>query len=108
MEPWVKSFIFQYGSYWEEQAEKYKQFLNANQNKKILFLALGIGRMTPEFIKNPFINMTYSWENSKLILLNKGEPAAPATIADRTIAMNADILSVLQELVKMKGMEKNV
>ena len=108
MEPWVKSFIFQYGSYWEEQAEKYKQFLTVNQDKKILFFGLGIGRMTPEFIKNPFINMTFSWENSKLILLNKGEPAAPAVIADRTIAMNADILSVLQELVKMKGGEKHV
>ena len=51
--------------------------------------------------------MTFRWENSKLILLNKGEPTAPAVIADRTIAMNADILSVLQELVKMKGREKH-
>ena len=32
MEPWVKSFIFQYGSYWEEQAEKMVQ---SEQNGKI-------------------------------------------------------------------------
>lgn len=50
MEPWVKSFIFQYGSYWEEQAGKYKGYLNSHRNQKVLFFALRVGCMTPEFI----------------------------------------------------------
>lgn len=102
MEPWIKSFIFQYGSYWYEQEEKYENFLKQNRDKKILFLGLGIGRMTPEFIKHPFLNMTYSWPNSKLVLLNKGEPAAPIAIADRTVSMDVDILETLQDMVKIK------
>lgn len=103
MEPWVKSFIFQYGSYWEEQAEKYKAYLSRNAQRKVLFFALGVGNMTPEFIKNPFMNMTYSWPNAKLILLNKGEREPLAEIADRTIAMNADILETLSKMVEMKA-----
>lgn len=105
MEPWVKSYIFQYGSYWKEQNQKYERFLKENKDKQILFIGLGIGTMTPEFIKNPFMNMTYSWPNSRLILINKGEPEAPAVIADRTIAVNGDILEVLNDMVKVKQEE---
>ena len=31
-----------------------------NKYKKILFLELGVGTMTPMFIKEPFWEMTYS------------------------------------------------
>lgn len=102
MEPWIKSFIFQYGSYWKEQSEKYKAYLTGHLDKKVLFFALGVGRMTPEFIKHPFINMTYNWPDAKLILLNKGEPVPLPEIAEKTIALDADILETLQTLVKMK------
>lgn len=101
MEPWVKSFIFQYGSYWEEQAEKYRKFLRENRHRKILFLALGVGRMTPEFIKNPFLQMTAQLPNSRLALINRGEPKAPAEIADRTVAVDGDILDALHRMARM-------
>lgn len=102
MEPWVKSFIFHYCSYWEEQAAKYKQYLTDHVNQKVLFLGLGIGRMTPEFIKNPFMQMTLSWPDAKLVLLNKGEPEAPAVIVSKTIAMDTDLAQVMQDLVAVK------
>ena len=102
MEPWVKSFIFQYGRYWREQAEKYNVYLDRHTHNKVLFLALGIGRMTPEFIKNPFINMTYSLPDARLVLINKGEPEPPVEIADKTIALNVDILETLHMMVEMK------
>lgn len=102
MEPWVKSFIFQYGRYWREQAENYNVYLDSHTHDKVLFLALGIGRMTPEFIKNPFINMTYSLPDARLVLINKGEPEPLAEIADKTIALDADILETLHMMVEMK------
>lgn len=102
MEPWVKSFIFHYCGYWEEQAAKYTQYLTDHVNQKVLFLGLGIGRMTPEFIKNPFMQMTLSWPDARLILLNKGEPEAPAVIASKTIAMDTDLAQVMQDLVAVK------
>lgn len=102
MEPWIKSFIFQYGRYWREEAEKYKAYLTSHAGKKVLFFALGVGSMTPEFIKYPFMNMTYAWPNAKLILLNKGEPEPIKEIAGQTISLDADILETLQTLVTMK------
>ena len=102
MEPWVKSFIFQYGRYWKEQSEKYKAYLESHAHKKVLFLALEIGRMTPEFIKIPFINMTYSLPDARLVLINKGEPEPLAEIAEKTIALDADILETLHMMVEMK------
>lgn len=35
-----------------------------NRDKKILFLELGVGTMTPMFIKEPFWEMTYSLPNA--------------------------------------------
>ena len=102
MEPWVKSFIFQYGSYWEEQAAKYKIYLESCADKKTLFLGLGIGRMTPEFIKIPFMNMTFHRQNARLALLNIGEPEPPGEIADKTVAVDGDLLKTLEALVEMR------
>ena len=78
---------------------RYKQYLTDHAHQKVLFLGLGIGRMTPEFIKNPFMQMTLSWPDAKLVLLNKGEPEAPTVIAGKTIALDTDLAKVMQDLV---------
>ncbi len=103
MEPWVKSFIFQYGDYWHKEADKYQTYLEKHVNDKVLFLGLGIGRMTPEFIKHPFINMTYNWPNARCAFINLGEPEPMREVADKTIALNVDILETLDEMVAMKN-----
>ncbi len=103
MEPWVKSFIFQYGNYWHLEAAKYKEFLESHVNDKVLFLGLGIGTMTPEFIKHPFMQMTYGWDNARCAFINMGEPEPIKEIADKTIALDLDILKALDEMVKIKN-----
>ncbi len=102
MEPWVKSFIFQYGEYWNKEADKYKAYLEKHVNDKVLFLGLGIGNMTPEFIKHPFIQMTYSWPDARCAFLNVGEREPMKEVANKTVALNADLLTTLQEMVEMK------
>lgn len=102
MEPWVKSFIFQYGEYWDKESEKYKAYLEKHRHDKILFLGLGIGRMTPEFIKHPFINMTYGLDNARCAFLNMGEPEPYAEVATKTIGLDVDILDTLDKMVQMK------
>ncbi len=106
MEPWVKSFIFQYGEYWDKEADKYKKFLEQHVNDKVLFLGLGIGRMTPEFIKHPFMQMTYNWPSARCAFINMGEPEPMKEIADKTVALDVDILSTLQEMVEMQRADK--
>ena len=102
MEPWVKSYEFHYSSYWHQQHAKYQQYLNDHKDQKVLFLALGIGNMTPEFIKNPFMNMTYSLADASLVIINKGETLVPPAIANKTIYMDEDILQTLNDLVVYK------
>ena len=58
MEPWVRSWTFLEGKKYRKEYNKLNAFLKANKNKKILFLELGVGRMTPMFIQEPFWQMT--------------------------------------------------
>lgn len=63
MEPWVRSWVFLEGRKYREEHSKLNAFLKKNMHKKVLFLELGVGRMTPMFIQEPFWNMTYAWPN---------------------------------------------
>ena len=60
MEPWVRSFVFLEGRKYHEEYDKWTRFLQAYKNKKILFLELGVGRMTPMFIQEPIEKTPYS------------------------------------------------
>ncbi len=102
MEPWVKSWTFQYGDYWNNEANKYKAFLEKHVDDKVLFLGLGIGGMTPEFIKHPFMNMTYNWPNARCAFINIGEPEPIKELEEKQISLNVDILETLPEMVEMK------
>ena len=53
-----------------EEYNKLNAFLKTNKNKKILFLELGVGRMTPMFIQEPFWQMTYAWPDAYYITIN--------------------------------------
>ena len=102
MEPWVKSYIFHYCSQWNREQDKYNKYLIEHQNQKLVFLALGIGSMTPEFIKHPFMNMTYQLPDASMVILNKGEDPVPMEIRDKTICIDGDILKTLEDLVNRK------
>ncbi|APC41402.1 SIR2 family NAD-dependent protein deacylase [Clostridium estertheticum] len=53
LEPWVRSRVFLEGKKYKEEHQKLSDFLRKNMNKKVLFLELGVGRMTPMFIQEP-------------------------------------------------------
>lgn len=105
MEPWIRSFVFLEGEFWEKGMERYEKFLIDNSDKKVLFIELGVGPMTPNIIKYPFSQMTYSRPDAFLVRINKGEAATPEMIKNKAITMNADIAQVLRDLVShMQGM----
>lgn len=47
MEPWVRGYTFLEGAKYRDEYRKINEFLEKNKEKKILFLELGVGRMTP-------------------------------------------------------------
>lgn len=83
MEPWVRSFVFLEGSAYRNELRKYNEYLINNKDKKILFLELGVGTMTPMFIKEPFWNMTYSLPNAYYITINPKDAVVPQELREK-------------------------
>lgn len=44
---------------WHQASDRYRQFLQRNRGKHVLYLELGVGGNTPGIIKYPFWQMTY-------------------------------------------------
>ena len=83
---------------WHRAADRYSAFLESHQDRKTLFLELGVGGNTPGIIKVPFLRMTWTRKNAVYACLNYGEAFAPAEIADKCICINADIGETLEAL----------
>ena len=102
MEPWVRSYTFLEGSRYRSELNKYHEYLLKNKDKKVLFLELGVGTMTPMFIKEPFWNMTYNWPNAYYITINPKDAVLPRELMEKGLAVNEDIAKVFQDAVKEK------
>ncbi|MGK9185300.1 hypothetical protein KXS12_24070 [Priestia filamentosa] len=102
MKLWVRSFVFLEGTKYKSEMDKYHEFLLENKNKKVLFLELGVGQMTPMFIKEPFWNMTYSWPDAYYITINPKDALLPRELTDKGLAIHEDIARVLQDALGEK------
>lgn len=96
LEPWVRGREFLEGSKYHEEYRKVASFLKKNAGKKILFLELGVGRMTPMFIQEPFWELTYQMPNARYVNINPQHAVAPREIENKSTLMHADIARVLQ------------
>ena len=83
---------------WYQASQRYSRFLNEHQNKKILFLELGVGYNTPVIIKYPFWQMTAKNPRAVYVCVNCGDAAAPREIAKQAICIGGDIGEVLKKL----------
>ena len=99
MEPWVRGFTFLEGKKYKDEYRKINEFLEENKEKKILFLELGVGRMTPMFIQEPFWNLTYSLPRAFYITINPKDAILPQALVGN--AIKEDIASVLRDAVAL-------
>ena len=53
------------------QLDRYNHFLDTHKNGKVLYLEIGIGYTTPQFVKHPFQRMTRHNPNAVFMTLNK-------------------------------------
>lgn len=83
---------------WYQASQRYSRFLNEHQNKKILFLELGVGYNTPTIVKYSFWRMTHDWPDATYACLNYGEAYAPDEIKRKSICVNGDIGDILTVL----------
>lgn len=103
MEPWVRSRVFLEGSHFRSELMKFQAYLMKNKYKKILFLELGVGTMTPMFIKEPFWEMTHSLPNAYYISINPKDAVVPREISEKGLAINEDIARVLEDALNEKA-----
>jgi len=85
---------------WDIHAGYYKKFLDTHRKSKILFLELGVGYNTPGIIKYPFWQMTAGNGKAEYVCINKGEVTVPEEITNRSLEIDADIYSVIKELIR--------
>ena len=81
--------------HFHEQKARYEQFLKENQAKKILFLEIGVGHTTPQFIKHPFQQMTQANPKALFVTMNQKDYFTPHAVRSQTIRMDEDIANVL-------------
>ena len=99
MDAWVRSYTFLEGEYSQREMKRYLDFLRANSRRKVLFIELGVGMMTPMFIKEPFMNMVYQWPNAFYATLNPQHALVPKEIAKKSLAISDDIAIILKQLL---------
>lgn len=99
LDGWVRSHQFLEGKDYAREFERYMTFLRSNMKRKVLFLELGVGVMTPMFIKEPFMNMTYQWPNAFYATINPKHAIVPKEIASRSLDIKEDIAIALRQLL---------
>ena len=84
--------------HFHEQKERYEKFLAENQAKKILFLEIGVGHTTPQFIKHPFQQMTEENPHTLFVTMNQKDYFVPHAIRPQTVRIDEDIAEVLHSI----------
>ena len=84
---------------WDAAALRYRDYLQAHESGKVLYLELGVGMNTPIIIKYPFWRYTYDNEEATYACVNFGEAYVHESIADRSILLQADIDQVFDDLL---------
>ncbi|MGN0261280.1 MAG: hypothetical protein ACI4B9_00295 [Eggerthellaceae bacterium] len=88
---------------WHRAEGRYREFLAAHEDERILFLELGVGFNSPGVIKFPFWKMAAENKNARFASINLEEPWVPAALHDRAIAIGADLAVVLELLADGRG-----
>ena len=83
---------------WHKAAQRYSDFLRRHQNMRVLFLEAAVGFNTPTIVKYSFWRMVYEWEDALYVCLNYGEAFAPDEIKKKSICINGDIGTILNQL----------
>ena len=96
--PWVRGYgNFLQGRKYEEQYEKISRYVLAHKDSKLLFLELGVGRLTPMFIQEPFWNLTLSFPHARYIAVNNQYNFLPKQLEDKGMVIVEDIAKVLRD-----------
>lgn len=84
---------------WHIASAAYADFLRRHENRRVLYLEIGVGANTPVIIKYPFWQMTLSNDNATYACLNYNEAFCPVEIQLQSICINGDASEIIEELL---------
>lgn len=99
--PWVRGYgNFLEGTRYQQEYRKISDDLEKHiqAHDKILFVELGVGRMTPMFIQEPFWALTNNLPGAFDVMVNKDYQFLPEQIEDKGVAIKDDIAKVLDDV----------
>ena len=97
--PWVRGYgNFLQGTLYEEQYRKVSDWIAAHESDKMLLIELGVGRLTPAFIQEPFWALTAQLPHACYVGVNNVTQFLPEAIEDRGLAVRGDIAQVLVDV----------
>ncbi|QQP27682.1 SIR2 family NAD-dependent protein deacylase [Lactobacillus ultunensis] len=104
---WVRGPQFLEDKRYNYEYKKFNKFLAKHKGEKILFIEMGVGRMTPMFIQEPFWDMTQYMKDSFYININPKDALTNPVIRDRSLLIGDDINEVLKEAAAKIKEEKH-
>lgn len=73
------------------QRDNYNTFLKEHKEGKVIYLEIGVGHTTPQFIKHPFWRETRQNEDALFVTMNQKSYRIPQAIKSRTVFLTDDI-----------------
>lgn len=98
---WARSPEFLEDKKYNEEYQKMNKFLGRYKDKQILFVEMGVGRMTPMFIQQPFWELTKYLKNAFYVNINPKDAVTNPVIEDRSLLIDDDINEVLKETASL-------
>lgn len=98
--PWVRGYgNFLEGTRYHQEYQKISDdVLNHLHDDHLLLIELGVGRMTPMFIQEPFWGLTGSLDGAYDVMINRHYQFLPEEIEDKAQAIKGDISQVLDDV----------
>lgn len=81
---------------WHAMNDRYVEFLQRIEDKKVAFLELGVGYNTPTIIRFPFEKLTAVLPQAKLIRVNRDDVIGFEGNENKTISLREDMKEVFQ------------
>ncbi|MGX7348444.1 deacetylase SIR2 [Aerococcus vaginalis] len=77
--------------HWMVQRARYEQFLSEHREGKVLYLEIGVGNTTPQFIRYPFWQATQDNPEALYVMMNAKHYRVNPKIKERTVRLSGNI-----------------
>ena len=84
---------------WQAAAVEYEIWLTKHQDRKVVFLEIGVGYNTPGIIKYTFWRQVYQNKNAVYACLNMEEERVPEEIREQSIMIGGNAHDLIRELI---------